>query len=472
MTPRRAGPGWPLAVAALLAALTIAAAWPGIAMFDTVAQFGEVSRGTYDDWHPPVMARLWAVLHRIVGGQAQPMLVLQVALYWLGLGLIADVLARTGKRNAGSAVLVGGVVPIFLVWQMVVLKDAQMIGAMLAGVGLIAWWRLAGRRVPGWGWGLALVAFAYATLVRANAVFAVAPLVAMLAMAPRWRWAAAIAGVGTLAVLAMMPIVNQRVFDATDSGVRTTQPRYDLAGIAVRVADPTATGLTVAQATALKRGHCVQAFFWDPLGDEPCADAERDVRELTVGQLYARLAGAVLHHPLAYAAHRVAHLNSTERWLVPRDWPDAWPPDVAERNAVGLADPGRAAAWLVDATAPLAETPLAWPFVWCLVAAAMLIVALHRPPSPRRDLALALLVSGLSLEASFAVVSIASDVRYHLWPMMATLLASMMVLADGRPSRRALTLSGAALAVSIICGIAARSMLPPAPDSYQGMLAY
>ena len=36
---------WPLAVAALLAALTIAAAWPGIATYDTVAQFGEVLSG-------------------------------------------------------------------------------------------------------------------------------------------------------------------------------------------------------------------------------------------------------------------------------------------------------------------------------------------------------------------------------------------------------------------------------------------
>ncbi|WP_240047635.1 hypothetical protein [Sphingomonas panacisoli] len=462
---------WPLIVAILLAALTLAAAWPGIAMYDTVAQFGQVLSGQYDDWHPPAMARLWAGLHRAVGGAAQPMLVVQVMLYWLGLGLIAGALARADRRKAAFAVLACGVLPVFLVWQIAVLKDAQMLGAMLAGVGLMAWWRFDGRRVPWWGWALAALCFGYATLVRANAVFAVAPLVAML-VATRWRMRAALGGAMVLATLAAMPIVNQSIFGAEESGVRTTQPRYDLAGIAVRVADPTATRLGAAQVAALKRGHCVKPFFWDPLGDGACADAEAPLNDLTAGQLYATLAEAIMHHPFAYSAHRLAHLNSTERWLVPTGWPDAWPPDVAEGNAIGLANPGRPAAWLVNETAPLGETPLAWPIVWLALAMVTAIVALRRPRSPLRDLALALLVSGLALEASFAAISIASDLRYHLWPMMAAALASVLVLADGAPSKRAVQLGGAALAFVVVSAVASRIILPPAPDTYAGMLAY
>jgi hypothetical protein len=462
---------WPLIVAALLAALTVAAAWPGIPMFDAVTQFGEVLSGTYDDWHPPAMARLWAALHGAIGGAAQPMLVLQVVLYWLGLGLLAGALTRTGKRGAGIAVLVCGVLPVFLVWQMAVLKDTQMLGAMLAAVGLVAWWRFAGKRVPWWAWALAALAFGYATLVRANAVFAVAPLVAMLTAA-RWRVRAVLTTATVVVVLAGMPVVNEGVFGAADSGVRTTQPRYDLAGIAVRMADPSAMRLSAAQAQALRRQRCVKAFFWDPLGNAPCADAEAPLADLSAGQLYATLAGAIVRHPWAYAEHRIGHLNSTERWLVPAGWPEAWPPDEAEPNTIGLANPGRAAAWLVDATAPLGGTPLAWPVVWLVVAVAMLVVALRRAPSPRRDLALALLVSGLSLEASFAVISIASDLRYHLWPMMATALATVLLLADGRPSTRAMNIAGTALALVVTSAIACRVVLPAAPDTYRGMLTY
>ncbi|MBS0478254.1 MAG: hypothetical protein JSR79_03025 [Proteobacteria bacterium] len=471
MALRSAGAMWPLAAAGVFAALTIVSTWPGIAMYDTVAQFGQVLSGRYDDWHPPAMARLWAVLHGGVGGGTEPMLVLQVVLYWLGLGLIAGALARTNKRGAAIAILLCGVLPVFLVWQMAVLKDAQMLGALLAGVGLIAWWRLTGRRVPWWGWGLAASAFCYAALVRANAVFAVAPLVAMLT-ATRWRARAALTAAILLATLTGMQSVNHRLFGAEESGVRTVQPRYDLAGIAVRVTDPTATRLSAAQAEALRRGHCVKAFFWDPLGGGICAQAEATLDDLPVGQLYATLATAALHHPIAYAAQRLAHLNSTERWLVPAGWPDAWPPDEAEVNRVGLGNPGHAAAWLVDATEALAETPLAWPVAWLVVAIAMLAVALRRPSSPPRDLALALLVSGVSLEASFAVISIASDLRYHLWPMMATALATVLVLADGLPSTRSIKLAGAALVLVVAGGIATRVVLPPAPDTYDGMLTY
>ena len=460
-----------MAAAGLLAALTVAAAWPGIAMYDTVAQFGEVLSGKYDDWHPPAMVRLWAALHGAVGGGAGPMLVLQVLLYWLGLGLLASALARTGKRGAGIAVLMCGLLPVFLVWQMAVLKDAQMLGAMLAGVGTIAWWRFAGKALPWWAWVLVALAFGYATLVRANAVFAVAPLIAMLA-ATRWRTRAALTAAMVLAALAAMPLVDHGILGATDSGVRTIQPRYDLAGIAVRVADPSATRLGTTQVDALRRGRCVRAFFWDPLGEEPCVDAEAPLADLPVGQLYATLAGAALHHPLAYAAHRIAHLDSTERWLVPAGWPEAWPSDEAEANTIGLANPGRGATWLVDATTPLAGTPLAWPIAWLVVAVAMLVVALRRPPSPGRELALALLVSGLSLEASFAVISIASDLRYHLWPMMAAALATVLLLADGRLTARSMKMAGVALALVVVGGLASRAILPPAPDTYRGMLTY
>src|SRR4051794_24264235 len=106
---------WPLIVAAMLAAAMIAAAWPGIAMFDTVTQFGEVLSGSYDDWHPPAMARLWSVLHGAFGGGAGPMLALQAVLYWLGLGLVASALARTGNVRGAVAMLLCGILPVFAV---------------------------------------------------------------------------------------------------------------------------------------------------------------------------------------------------------------------------------------------------------------------------------------------------------------------------------------------------------------------
>ena len=161
--------------AVLLCALMLAIWWPGVAMYDSVDQYGQVLRGAYDDWHPPIMARLWSILHLGWDGQA-PMFVLQAALYWLGLGLIAAALAREGAWRAAAAVLVLGALPVFAGWQAAVLKDAQMAAAMLAATGIAGWWRLADRRLPPPAAIAVALLLAYATLVRANAVFAVAPL--------------------------------------------------------------------------------------------------------------------------------------------------------------------------------------------------------------------------------------------------------------------------------------------------------
>ena len=83
---------------------------------------------------------------------------------------------------------------------------------------------------------------------------------------------------------------------------------------------------------------------------------------------------------------------------------------------------------------------------------------------------MALLVSSVALEASFFFISIASDLRYHIWPMTASALA-LILLSD----RLALTIwewTAAATALAAVAGggIVARNLLPQAPDSYEAMI--
>lgn len=453
--------------AALLALASLALFWPGYAMYDTVAQYRQVVSGIYDDWHPPAMARLWS-LAGVAG--AAPMLALQLAGYWAGFGLIAT---RAGAR-VGAAVLAIGALPLFLGWQAVVLKDAQMAAALLAATGVVAWWRLAGRPLPGVAVAGVALLVGYATLVRANAVFASVPLVVMLLPRPAGIGKAAAVGAGVLAVLAAASPINHRVFAALPSGVERTQALYDLADIAVRAGpDATGTGLLPAETAELIAKGCVRPYFWDPLGEPSRCDATVErLRHVPVGTLYATLAGAILRHPLAYAAHRLAHLNSTERWLVPWRWPGAAPPRISEANRLGLGSPGRlAAAWQVLA-GWVAETPVGWPIMWVTVAIAALAAGSGRPATPARDLARALLVSALCLEASFAVLSLASDLRYHLWPMIAAALALTLLLGEAAPRRRTAIGGGLALALALVAGAGAvaRATLPLPPQTYAGML--
>lgn len=445
--------------ALLLFAATLALYWPGYASFDTVVQYRQLLSGDYDDWHPPIMAQTWALL----GGRAlgtAPMFLLQMALYWLGLGLIAARLAQMGRRVAPWAVLALGLVPPLLGWQVVVLKDGQMTGAMMAAAGLACWWRLAGRAVPGVAWGLIVLLLLYAALVRANGAMAVVPFAVMLIERPLRPWQRGLAMLaGIIALLGVAPLVNHQLLGVRDSGVARSQALYDLAGIAVRLPVPDVAGLDPAGVAALRANDCATPLYWDKLGEGACEEAVTRWQHWAPSVLYRTLAITALHHPLAYAAQRLAHLNSTERWLVARNWPGAVPIAGNEPNRLGLVAPGRGALHAQRLAGAIADTPLGWPICYSALALLAILSAARRPPSPDRALGLALLASALVLEASFALISIASDLRYHLWPMLATGLALALIM---RPRlNRATAGAGAILALIIGAGLLARATLPP-----------
>ena len=449
----RRGSALALVAAAALCAAMLAIWWPGVAMYDSVDQYGQVLRGAYDDWHPPIMARLWSLLHLGWDGQA-PMFVLQVSLYWLGLGLIAAALAREGAWRAAAAVLLLGALPVFAGWMAAVLKDAQMAAAMpeAASIAIV----------------LLLV---YAALVRGNAVFAVAPLACGL-----FGWfgvqrlvlrGALLLGL-TGAILIAAPVVNHRLLGADESGIARTLPIYDLAGIAHYAGPEAAPVLPAETWAAMEARRCYTPFFWDPLGvEDHCQFVQQGFEEQAPdAALFRSWAESAARHPLAYAGHRLAHWNATLRWLVPRGRPMAAPPSESEPNDIGLASPGPAGAAAAEIGGWLAETPLGWPVLWLAAALAALALA-----GPGEKLAATLALSALLLEASFALVSISSDLRYHLWPIFATGIAWALILRAPPGNGRALGIVAGLILLHCLAGLAARLALPPAAGTYAAMLS-
>lgn len=445
--------------AALLCLLSLALFWPGYLAYDSLAQYAQATGGRYDDWHPPVMARLWSLFG--ARGPA-PMLIVQLGGYWLGLGLLAAALAAHGRRAAALAMLGIGLWPPLLGWQSAVLKDLQMAAALIAAVGVTGWWRLHGRAMPGWAIGAVALLCGYAMLVRANAPFAVVPLAVMLLPRPTGLRRVALALFGVVLAIALAAPINHQLLRAERSGVERTQALYDLSGIGVASGDA-AVGLPPATLAAMRAKGCVRPYFWDPLGEpRRCEALVAPLHATPPATLYVRLATMILRHPIAYAGHRLAHLNSTERLWVPYRWPGAAPPVASEPNQLGFANPGKAAAGWQRFAALLLETPLGWPIVWVVAALAGLRCAWRR----RDDaLARALFTSALAIEASFAVISIASDLRYHLWTLAATLIG--WVLLGPRRWPRALVLL---LVAVIVIGGVARLLLPLSPQTYTGML--
>ena len=110
---------------------------------------------------------------------------------------------------------------------------------------------------------------------------------------------------------------------------------------------------------------------------------------------------------------------------MPAGWPSAAPPGASEPNEDGLLSPQAPATRFERLAGWCAESPLGWPVVFVAMAIGLAAIAGGRASAPARDVALALLSSALALEASFAILSIASDLRYHLWPMLATARAAL-----------------------------------------------
>jgi len=464
----RVSPALRAALAALLLCIAMLALfWPGIAMFDSLNQYQQIVSGKYDDWHPPAMARLWSVFHA-AGWQGQaPMFLLQMLLAWTGLGLFAAVLARQGRRVAAGMVLLLGIWPPIAGWQVAVLKDGQMAGALLAAVGVASWWRLRDRTLPRGAWALVAVLLLYATLVRINALFATVPLAFGLLGTGHLHYPLRRAGlmlVAVIVVLAAMPGINHGLLRASASDVGRSLPIYDLAGIAHHAGPQAVPALPASAWRAAEAQHCIRPLLWDPLGDRCGFVSDGLARAAPGGKLALLWVGTIARHPLAYAAHRLAHWNATMRWFVPWRYPLAEPQADSEPNGLGLASPAPRIARFQWLAGLLAESPIGAPILW--FAAALSVVALcWRRADAAGRLATTLALSAVLTELAFLVISVAADYRYHLWAMLATGLALVLVAGMKLPRRNL----GIALAALLLIGstaLAARLILPPVVETY------
>jgi hypothetical protein len=468
--PERSRSSAPWVISAfLLFGATLAMRFPGVAMYDSVWQYEQAIEAEYYDWHPPIMARTWALLNHF-RPDTVPFFLIQMLLWWGGLGLLSAALGRRQRHGAAALVLLVGIAPLWLGWATIVLKDAQMACCLVAATGLMAHWRLDGRALPRWAAGLILLLVGYATLVRGNAAFATLPLALALFDWPRLprpliRWGAVAALIA--AVLIFEPIFNHHVLRAERNGIENVLPLYDMAGTAHHAHLSTIPGVAPAEWAEAERKGCYTPYFWNPYGEESeCGFVGKAIGydHIPRRQMIATWLPLVLSHPLAYAEHRLAHFNSNLRFWVDAHQPDADPPLESEPNQYNLGAPANAAGGaLIDAAHAMALSPLGWPVAW-LALAVGLIWAGKISTDPQARIGRALALSAVCMSASYAVISIASDLRYHLWSMIAAALA-LILLADARAldRQRSLVAGGVLLLVIAIATAGRMGLATPVP---------
>jgi hypothetical protein len=414
------------------ASFTAYAYWPGLMTWDSVRQYDEALSGVIDNWHPPVMQWLWQWLIRIHPGPV-PMLMAQLALYWGGLATLAGAMWRKRQRGLAWALLACGLLPLGLALTGAILKDSLMTGSLLAATATLAVRGHRGGLAPTL---LGTTFLLFAATLRFNAFAACLPLlVAFLPRSYRATWPRMFLSglLATAALLAVMPIAN-RLIGARSSGVELSLVIFDLGGIT----DHSGTSAFPPQLEvrdAVRVNHfCYHPIKWDSYSDwtDPeCPLGYTAWNEKVIPQgvsPYRYWVDAIVRHPLAYAEHRLTHFAINTR-LVPL-------PNIVERpipiapapNPWGFHITPNRALWTIDGLALLAaHTPLGWPIVWLGLALGVVIAGWHLPCA---RLSVPLALSSLFYGGSYLVMSVAAELRYHLWTELAALIAIVLVASE------------------------------------------
>ncbi|WP_340314199.1 hypothetical protein [Rhizorhabdus argentea] len=399
----------------------------GVITPDTVVQYGQALSGRYDDWHPPVTAWLWRQLLRIGPGGA-PFLLLDIALYWGAIGLIADsVRARHGWRAAALPILFA-LLPIPFGQVGAILKDPLMACLMLMAAALLVR-RAAGG--PAWLAAIAVPLILIAAATRFNALFAALPLL-LLALPTRWTAHPLRLCVAAAAALALLLASNWAINEAalrpSHSHPLYSLINFDLAGIVAQGGANGYPGMSDAQARAAT-AHCYEPRSYGLMDEAGCGVAEDSLADhvsRTGDSPMGIWLNAVIAAPAAYTRHRLAHLDWNWRFL------HTLPGDavylMSQPNDLGLRfTPNEATSAVVWAAQWLAWSPLGRPATWLALALGLVIAA---PRLPSRRIVLALAASALFYGGAYGLISVAPDLRYNLWTMLATMTGLAIALAE------------------------------------------
>jgi hypothetical protein len=423
------------AIAALAGfGLELVAFWPGLMSVDSIVQYTQAATGHYSDQHPPIMAWLWSWTNRAVSGPGG-MLIVHLALLWIGLWAIAEGARRRGLRYPRLVLLVG-LLPTIANIGGVIWKDVGMAYALLCAGGLLYLSRVGECAVRTAAIAIALVLIGYATMVRANAAaaaFALAWYWVATAF-PRIRLAGAMIGgaVALALMLSVQQLIERKMLDASRQHLSQLVMLFDLTAIRCGGADvviPEAYQGPRYDAGALCRWYDVdqvdKLFF---LPDSPLRMSDDEAA-------YSKLPGAwldaVIAHPNLYLSHHarafagllgLRRLSANDRYLrqsfmQPNPWGFTFVPNAMSRA--------------LDATVDaLANSGLFSGWLWLGVAVTLLaiIVARRRMSLPFES---ALLASAIMYLLPYFVLSLAPNYRFMYWSVLATSVAGMLIALRG-----------------------------------------
>lgn len=420
--------------------VSLALLYPGQYTYDSAFQIWQARSGEFYNITPVPMLWVWSRLLWLFDNPAS-LLILNLAMFWVGLGLCMQALAAPiGVRLCG--VLLCGLNPLALAMMAQMLSDPHMTAAMILAIGLLAHVIRSGKTWPAWIAGLTIL---YAGSIRQNALLAVIPLgvlaVAALRAQQRMTVRRILVAATTTAVLTTaFAIALDRLIADERRPLWPMLALWDLAAVSVASDElllPTFThgaGLSVEElretgafdpvsATSLfarsrsgigsglnvpfssEQRAALARAWWNAVSRYPGVYLEHRVR--TMALLTGRHGGA--SGGISYYVGRATYRDNPPL-------PEAWFPSAQKR--------------LYDLFAALGRSWLFAGLPYLMIHLIVIPIAWRRQRSPATDLALAVSTSALLYSASFFVLAPSAELRYLTWPIVAAPLALVLLIAS------------------------------------------
>jgi hypothetical protein len=410
--------------------------YPGFTSFDSIEQLAQ-ARGLarYSDWHPPILPLTWKLLELIVRGPLL-MVLLQCALLLAGTYALCARVMR--PRFAVLATLAVFLWPPVFTLMAVVWKDALMAGVLVASFAALTSKHPRLRAA-------AIAGLLYATMLRHNAIFAVTPLLVIVAPWPAQRgaWTRRLVGLSiAVALFVTAQLTNRLLADVRTYPFTNSVAVLDLAGM-LRFGEPRSdaeldrmlAGVPLVVHTDLQfRG--TLAFNpegWFDVVVGPKRLMERPATEAQRAAVLAAWRRFLIADPTVYLLVRARIFREVVglRKHDPYHWQiaNAAAEDVALLGGYGvhIARPE----WQIELSYWLADVSArsllfrAWPY---LAIALALCFALRRDKA-----ALAVVASGIGYEAALFFVAPSVDFRYSTWLVICALVGFVLRLGSIEP---------------------------------------
>lgn len=410
--------------------------YPGLMSGDSVDQYSQALRFSFTDWHPPIMAYIWALINDWIPGPLG-MLILFCGLYWGALFLLSRSISHYGKRHAMAFLILG-----FAPWAIgnlgAMWKDILHAVLTLFAVGLVSLALRDDRQGRSKLRMAALATLIVAAMMRVNALAALPPLLWLALGRPRlnnWKVPALLA-VLSLSVLLLSSVFTYGILRAERTGVHSSLLIYDIGAISQ------ATGVNAFGQSFGPEGEqklktvCYETSEWNSYSWGNCAFIRVSVQASGLwgsDALAQAWIQAIKNHPAEYLKHRFAHwwnlLWKPKHLLISDMVSNSWGYEF-DKSALHLS--------LERATDIMGDTPFFRPGAWILFAIALVAVAARWGAGPARDIVIALNVSAVLYMLAYLPIGIASDFRYAYWTILAAWFSLPLLSVAIRQARSVL----------------------------------